>query len=211
MELKALKPVAGEGRGVVLGFVLTFFLHLVAFMAIAIVGTVHSGPDGALLVLPFLALIGIAQWFYLAPAAWLFWRRGWTGTAKGVVIAGGLMLLLNGLYYGGLGVRTLQYNAEVQRIQQDERDHPHDYISTQGVVTLVDDSHFEFTRDDDGTVVSLQTWDKLDYIVLKKGGGGEKRTRDVLKPGARVSVEYSQERGKPPVSASIVRVYEQRP
>jgi len=212
MGLKALKPVAGEGRGVALGFVLTFFLHVIAFMAIAIVGTVIEGrQDGALLVLPFLALIGLAQWFYLTPAAWLFWRRGWTGTAKGVVIAGGLMLLLNGLYYGGLGVRTLQYNAEVQRIQQDERDHPHDYISTQGVVTLVDDSHFEFKRDDDGTVVSLQTWDKLDYIVLKKGGGGEKRTRDVLKPGVRVSVEYSQERGKPPVSASIVRVYEQRP
>lgn len=31
----------------------------------------------------------------------------------------------------------------------------------------------------------------------------------MVKPGVRVSVEYSQERGKPPVSASIVRVYEE--
>ena len=31
----------------------------------------------------------------------------------------------------------------------------------------------------------------------------------MLKPGVRVSVEYSQERGKPPVSPSIVRVYEE--
>jgi hypothetical protein len=211
MRLRALKPVAGEGRGVALGFFLTLVLHFAAFMTIAIIGAAIEGrQDGALLVLPFLALIGLAQWTYLAPAAWLFWRRGWTGTSKGVVISGALMLLFNVLFYGGLGLRSLQYNAEVQRIQQDERDHPQDEISAEGVVTLVDDSHFEFRRDD-GTVVSLQTWDKLDYIVLKKDGGGEKRTRDVLKPGARVSVEYSQERGKPPVSASIVRVYEQRP
>jgi len=39
--------------------------------------------------------------------------------------------------------------------------------------------------------------------------GYENRTRDILKPGVRVSVEYSQDRGKPPDSASIVRVYEE--
>ncbi len=71
----------------------------------------------------------------------------------------------------------------------------------------MDDTHFEFRRDD-GTVVSLLTWQGLDYVLLKKNGGYEKRTRDILKPDVRVSVDYSQERGKPPVSASIVRVYE---
>ena len=48
-------------------------------------------------------------------------------------------------------------------------------------------------------------------IVEKKDGGYEERTRDILEPGVRVSVEYSQERGKPPASASIVRVYEETP
>ena len=48
-------------------------------------------------------------------------------------------------------------------------------------------------------------------MLLKKNGGYENRTRDILKPGVRVSVDYSQERGQPPVSASIVRVYEEGP
>ena len=72
----------------------------------------------------------------------------------------------------------------------------------------MDDAHFEFKRDD-GTVVSLRTFEGLDYIFLKKDGGFEKRTRDMLKPGVRVSAEYLQERGKPPDSPSIVRVYEE--
>jgi hypothetical protein len=76
------------------------------------------------------------------------------------------------------------------------------------VVTVVDDTHFEFRRDD-GTVVSLLTWQGLDYVLLKSNGGYENRTRDILKQGVRVSVDYSQERGKSPVSASIVRVYEE--
>ncbi|HKW00346.1 MAG TPA: hypothetical protein VJN96_11005 [Vicinamibacterales bacterium] len=57
--------------------------------------------------------------------------------------------------------------------------------------------------------MSLQTWQGLEYIFLKKDGGYEIRTRDILKPGVRVSVEYSQERGKPPLSPSILRVYEE--
>ena len=77
-----------------------------------------------------------------------------------------------------------------------------------GIVTVVDASHFEF-RQDDGTVVSLLTWPGLDYIFMTKGGGGEKRTRDILQPGVRVSVEYSKPVGQPPISASIVRVSEE--
>ena len=159
------------------------------------------------LILPFLAFIGIMEWIYLGPVAWLLRRRGSTATAKGVVIGGSLVTLGSAICYGGIGLMSLQNAAEVRRIQQYEREHPHDYISARGVVTVVDDTHFEFQRDD-GTVVSLRTWDGLDYVFLKADGGYEKRTRDMLKPGVRISVEYSQERGKPPDSASIVRVYE---
>ena len=208
MGLKALKPAPGEGRGVARGFLLSLLLHPAALLVIGIIGSWMDRREGALLVLPFLALIGITQWLYIAPAAWLLRRRGSTAVAKGVVICGGLVTLASTLCYGGMGLLSLQNAAEVRRIRQDEREHPHDFTSTDGVVTVVDDTHFEFRRDD-GTVVSLLTWQGLDYIFLKKDGGYEDRTRDILKPGVRVSVDYSQERGKPPVSASIVRVYEE--
>ena len=46
-------------------------------------------------------------------------------------------------------------------------------------------------------------------ILVAAVGRARMITGDMLKPGVRVSVEYSQERGKPPDSASIVRVYEE--
>ena len=209
MALKDLKPVSGETRGVILGVLLSLLLHLVAFIAIIAIGTAIDRNEGALLALPFLVSIGLSQWIYIGPFAWLLRRRR-TGMAKGLVISGGLLTFASTLCYGGMGLMSLQNASETRRIQQEERDHPHDYISAKGVVTSVDDSHFEFRRDD-GSVVSLRTFEGLDYVFLKRDGGYENRTRDILKPGVRVSVEYSQERGKPPDSASIVRVYEEGP
>ena len=158
----------------------------------------------------------MAEWTWSTASATAAFRNRWCGArrrgsiavAKGLLIGGSLVTLASAICYGGIGLMSLQYAAESQRIQQYEQEHPHDYISAKGVVTVVDDTHFEFQRDE-GTVVSLRTWDGLDYVFLKADGGYEQRTRDMLKPGVRVSVEYSQERGKPPDSASIVRVYEE--
>jgi hypothetical protein len=208
MGLKALKPAPGEGRGVAGGFILSLFLHPVAVIVMAIVGGLLA-REGALLFVPFLALIGLTQWIYIAPLAWWVRRIGSPAMAKGLVLGGCLVALVNTLCYGGIALVSLQDAAVTRRIQQEERDHPRDYISVNGVVTVVDDTHFEFRREDNGTVVSLKTGQGLDYIFLKKDGGFERRTRDMLKPGVRVSVEYSQERGKPPEFASIVRVYEE--
>jgi hypothetical protein len=208
MGLSAMKPAPGEGRGVAGGIVLSVLLHPIALIAVGLIGLAIDRREGALLIVPFLALIGVAQWLYLGPTAWLLRRRGATAVAKGVVIAGGLLMLGSTLCYGGMGLLSLQNAAEVRRIRQTEAAHPTEFVSTDGVVTAVDDAHFEFRRED-GTVVSLQTWKGLDYIFLKKNGGYEQRTRDILKPGVRVSVDYSHERGRPPVSASIVRVYEE--
>lgn len=208
MGLEALKPAPGEGRQAARGCLLSLVLHVLALIAVAIVGSLIVGREGSLLVLPFIAFIGVTQWIYIAPVAWLLRRAGSTAIAKGLVIAGALGTLASTLCYGGMGLRSLQYAAETRRIQQEQREHPTDFISTDGVVTAVDDTHFEFKRED-GTLVSLQTWPGLDYVFLKANGGYEKKTRDILKPGVRVSVDYSQERGKPPVSASIVRVYEE--
>jgi hypothetical protein len=129
--------------------------------------------------------------------------------AKGILASGAVMSLVNALFWGGSQLRSLEDAETVRRSQEYQREHPTDLISADGEVTLVDDKHFEFRRDDDGTVVSLQTWEGLDYIFLKKDGGYEERTRDILKPGVRVAIDYFQERGKPPLSASIVRVYEE--
>ena len=203
-----LKPAPGEGRGVTRGFLLNLLLHAVAAIVIGIIGS-RLEPGGELIVLPFLAFLGVMQWIYIGPAAWLLRRRGSNATAKGVLIAGSLATAANVLFYGGVFLLSLVNVAEVNRIQHYEREHPTDYIHADGVVTVVDDKHFEFRREDDGTVVSLLTWDGLDYIFLKKDGGYEIRTRSILAPGVRVAIEYSQERGKPPLSASIVRVYEE--
>jgi hypothetical protein len=209
MGLKALKPAPGEGSRVANGFVLSFLLHGPAFVAVAMIGDWIDRGEGTLFLVPFFALLGFLQWIYLGPAAWLLRRFGAGAVAKGVVIGGGVVTLGNVLFYGGLWVAGLQHEAESRRVLQYQREHPTDYISVDGVVTLVDDTHFEFRRDDDGTVVSLRTWPGLDYIFLKNNGGYEKRTRDILKPGVRVAIGYSQERGKPPDSASIVRVYDE--
>jgi hypothetical protein len=208
MGLKALKPAPGEGRGVAGGCLLSVLLHPIVLIVVGIIGTAIDRREGALLVLPFIAFVGLTQWLYIGPVAWLLRRRGSTAVAKGLMISGGLVTLGTGLCYGGMGVIGLRNAADTRRIQQYQRDHPTDYIHATGVVTVVDDTHFEFRRED-GTVISLRTWQGLDYIFLKKDGGYEKRTRDMLKPGVRVSVEYSQERGKPPDSPSIVRVFEE--
>jgi hypothetical protein len=105
--------------------------------------------------------------------AWWLRRRGSSAAAKGVVIAGAVVTIANVLLFGGAGLVSLQQEAEVQRILREEREHPTDLISTDGVVTVVDDTHFEFRREDDGTVVSLLTWEGLDYVFLRKDGGYE--------------------------------------
>ena len=190
MALKDLKPAPGEGRRVAGGFVLSFFLHVAALIAIGVIGASIDPQEGYLLIIPFLAAIGLAQWIYLWPSAWLLRRRGSIALAKGVLIGGGVVTLGSTVCYGGMGLMSLQNFAEVKRIQQAEKDHPYDFISADGVLTVVDDKHFEFKRDD-GSVVSLLTYQGLDYIFLKANGGYEKRTRDILQPGVRVSVDYS--------------------
>jgi hypothetical protein len=209
MGLKDLKPAPGEGSRAANGCVLAFLLHLPAMIAVVIIGDWLDRGEGTLFLIPFLALLGFTQWIYLGPTAWLLRRIRAVPAAKGVVIGGAIVTLANVLFYGGLWVVGLQQEAESQRILQYQREHPIEYLSADGVITLVDDTHFEFRRDDDGTVVSLLTWDGLDYIFLKNNGGYEKRTRDMLKPGVHVNVDYSHEPGKPPRSASIVRVYEE--
>jgi hypothetical protein len=207
-RLNVLKPAPREGRGVALGVAFGLSLHPVAWVVIALVGTSIDRENGAMLLLPFLVYAGFTQWIYLGPVAWWLRRHGWSAAAKGVVIAGAVVTIANVLLFGGAGLVSLQQEAEVQRILREEREHPTDLISTDGVVTVVDDTHFEFRREDDGTVVSLLTWEGLDYVFLRKDGGYEDVTRDILKPGVRVAVDYFQDRGKPPLSASIVRVYE---
>src|SRR5947207_1674433 len=99
MRLENLKPASGEGRGVAGGFLLSLCLHPLAMIAIGIIGNSIDRQEGALLVVPFLAIIGIAQWIYVWPAAWLLRRRGSNAVAKGVVMGGGLVTLVSALCY----------------------------------------------------------------------------------------------------------------
>lgn len=208
MGLKTLLPARGEGRGVTRGVLLSLLLHPLALIAVGLIGSRIDRRDGYLLVLPFLAFLGIAQWIYIAPMAWWLRRRQAPTMAKGVVLGACAVTLLDVVVYGGIFMVSLANLAEVKRIEQYEREHPTDYFDRNGILTLVDDTHFEFKAEDDGSIVSLLTWPELQYVFLKKDFGYEIRTREMLKPGVRVNVEYSQERGKPPLSPMIVRVYE---
>src|SRR4029453_17548013 len=102
-----LKPAAGEGRGVARGVVLSVLLHPAALILIGIIGSAFDRNEGALIALPFLVLIGLTQWLYLGPVAWLLRRRGSTAAAKGVVIGGSVVTLASGLCFGGFAVLSL--------------------------------------------------------------------------------------------------------
>jgi hypothetical protein len=86
MTLEALKPERGEGCGVIRGVLFSIVLHPIAWIVVGIIGTAIQRQEGSLLVLPFIALVGLTQWLYLGPAIWWLRRRGSTAAAKGVLI-----------------------------------------------------------------------------------------------------------------------------
>lgn len=57
--------------------------------------------DELAMIVPLLFL-GFGQLVYAVPAAALLWRRGRTDTLKGLAIASGTVLLLNGLCTGAM-------------------------------------------------------------------------------------------------------------
>jgi hypothetical protein len=110
----------------------------VALVVIGIIGTWIDQREGALLVLPFLALIGVTQWIYIGPAAWLLRRRGATAIAKGVVIAGCPVTLASTLCYGEMGLLSLQNAAEVRRIRHHERASPRAASESRSEIWMLD-------------------------------------------------------------------------
>lgn len=124
MAFRDLMPGPDEARGVAIGFILSFFLHPIALIAVALIGTAIEPASGGLIALPFLAFIGVTQWLYVLPIFWLLRRRGRRALAKGVLIGGALVFLASSLCYGGLAFLSMQDVASVRRIQQNERDHP---------------------------------------------------------------------------------------
>ena len=88
MAFRDLMPGPDEARGVAIGFILSFFLHPIALIAVALIGTAIEPASGGLIALPFLAFIGVTQWLYVLPVFWLLRRRGRRALAKGVLIGG---------------------------------------------------------------------------------------------------------------------------
>ena len=146
MAFRDLMPGPDEARGVAIGFILSFFLHPIAVIAVALIGTAIEPASGGLIALPFLAFIGVTQWLYVLPVFWLLRRRGRRALAKGVLIGGALVFLASSLCYGGLAFLSMQEVATVRSVQQNERDHLREYASTDGIVMLGDDTHFDAVR-----------------------------------------------------------------
>lgn len=74
--------------GALLGLALSVLLHALL-----------AGPMNHL-VRPALAYVGLTQWLYLTPAAWLAGRAGYPMVRRGLLLGGASTLLLNAVAYG---------------------------------------------------------------------------------------------------------------
>ena len=90
-------------KGFALGCAFTFF-YIVILAALGslvpLIGLPSGLPDSALTGLFFLAMPGAAQWLYLIPLIRMYRRRGEQETAKGLIIQGCLLSILNASCFG---------------------------------------------------------------------------------------------------------------
>jgi len=97
LECTPPRPDGSIGRGIFLGLVLDLF-QIVLFPSIAIICEIvyppSEQPDLVALMLYFYAW-SLTRFLYLAPAAWVAYRRGQPKTGLGFLFVGGLGVLLN--------------------------------------------------------------------------------------------------------------------
>jgi hypothetical protein len=193
--------------GVLGGLALTLGLHVAAGIAVliaaGIAGALQPRSETALaIVIIFLAGLGLWQWLYVAPVAWIARRAGFAGLAKGLWIGGALGTLLAALWYGGMILMGVASRLAPPRpaATADSRS-----LHVQGLVESLDDTTL-VVRTADG-VSTLRVGPSTDYILLKAPAGHERVTAASLRAGARVSVDAWRSGAE--ASASIVRIVEE--
>lgn len=93
-----------EGH-VTLGFALGVILNLLQVGLVAVLNDQFSSDSiSEPILLVGLGAAGIVQLFYIIPLYTYFRRKGKTETAKGLLIAASLVILVNGLCWGAFGL-----------------------------------------------------------------------------------------------------------
>lgn len=196
MNLRAaLRPNTEERLPFVGGCGATGCLHVIVSVAVIAAGAGLLGREGGLLVLPFWGFLGIVQWAYVAPLALAFGRLGLAGARKGAWFGGVLVVLLNGLYWVGMGVATVVYRQQAAEVQRFAAAHPVARRELAGTVAVVDARHLEMQTS--GGLVSVAL--RSTTIYLKEGGpeGRGRAAKEDVRVGATVVVEASSYAGDP--------------
>jgi hypothetical protein len=193
--LKSLEPASGEKGPAAGGCLATGCLHGLATGVVIGLGSAFLGHEGQLIVLPFLLFLGLAQWVYLAPLAVLLKRLGRTGVAKGFWIGGLLVALLDGLYWGGLGMYMVLHGIQSREIQRFAREHPITQHDVSGTVLALDAEHIEVQTSEG--VVSIGLGAATHYIQRNGPFGNTRMEPDNVKVGVSVVVEASSFDGGP--------------
>jgi hypothetical protein len=162
-------------------------LHVVVSLVVMGVGSALLGREGPLIVLPFWLFLGVAQWIYLAPAALALNRLGHAATARGVWLGAWLVVVLNVVYWAGLGVRTLFYQREVEAVKRFEQEHPITHRDVAGTIVVATASRID-VRTPEG-ILSVELRPTTHYIQTNGPFGNTKATPDIVKVGAAVVVD----------------------
>ena len=159
------------------------------------VGSALLGRESPLVVLPFWLFLGVAQWIYIAPAALVLKRLGHRATARGVWLGAGLVVVLNVVYWAGLGVRTLLYQREVEAVKRFEEEHPIRHRDVAGTIEAATASRID-VRTPAG-IVSVELRPTTHYIQTNGPFGNTKTTPAIVKVGAAVVVDAASFDGGP--------------
>ena len=191
----SLRPGAGERLPFAGGCLATGCLHTVVSLAIMVIGGGRFGGEGSLLVLPFWLFLGVAQWVYLAPFGLVLGRLRIVGARKGVWFGGLLVVLLNALYWAGMGVATIVYRQKAAEVQSFAAAHPITHRKLTGSVAAIDAKRIDVQMAENTVSVALQST----TTYLRDGGPKvrERVTRDAVRVGAAVVVEASSYAGGP--------------
>jgi hypothetical protein len=108
LECTPPRPDGSVGRGVFLGLVLDLF-QVVLFPSIAILCEIifppSEKPDLIAIMLYFYAW-SLTRFVYLAPAAWVAYRRRQRKTAIGFLMVGGFGVVLNAIWLAPVLLRS---------------------------------------------------------------------------------------------------------
>jgi hypothetical protein len=198
----AAPPGLGGCLPLVGGLALTGLLHGLASLAVIVVGS--ATREGSLIVFAFWAMLGLAQWIYMLPAALLARFLRWRGLEVGLWVGGGLGLVFTALLWlvnsGGAIAERITGETPANVL----------YSGSDSVVVAAgpDRVTVRFTH---GKTETYEFTEETRFLYLgpahlqQRTPAGPSR----LVPGAQVGVDWVRRGGKP--RATLVRIWVTEP